>query len=300
MAMLNAERETNAPALIGAGGALITVMVWTAWLLATRYSVHTSLGAIDLSLLRYGIPALVLAPVWLRTGLLPKGKPKLPLVLMVIGSGAPFFQIAAYGLHATPASAAGVLLPGTMPLATALIGMAVLGERPDATRKLGMLAIFLGGLILLLAGAATGTLGWRSYVVLPIGATCWAIYTHAFRHSGLSASEGGALICVWSTIINLVLAALFGTHLFDASIAEITPQIISQGILSGLVATLAYGTAIRILGSTRAAAFTALTPVSAALGGALILGEDLGVAGIAATIVTGLGVMLSTGILSRR
>lgn len=285
---------------LGALSALSVVLISASWLVSTRHSVGTALTTLDLSLLRYGLPAVVLAPVWLRTGLWPKNTPKLPLILMVIGSGAIFFQIVAFGMHHTPASAAGVLLPGSMPFFTALIGMAMLGERPDNARKLGMAAILFGGLVLL-AGSLTGhALSWVSYTILPLGATCWAVYTHAFRQSGLNAFEGAALIAVWSTIINLALLPFFGTGFIDVPIGEIGLQVLTQGVLSGLVSTILYGWAVRILGGTQAAAYTAITPVAATFAGAWLLGEPIGIAVIAAAMVTGTGVLLSTGIFSRK
>ncbi len=285
---------------LGAASALSVVLIWAAWLISTRHSVGTSLSPLDLSLLRYGVPALILSPYWLRTGLWPKGVPKWTLVLMICGSGAPFFQLVGFGMKATPASAAGVLLPGIMPLAAALIGILLLGERPDRMRKLGMLAILAGGVLLLADNLSSGRLTWVSYVILPAGATLWAIYTHAFRKSGLSAFEGGALICIWSTIINLALIPFLGTHLLSVPIAEIAVPFVTQGLLSGLLATVLYGTAVRSLGGTQAAAYTAVTPVAAAIGGTLLLGEPLGVVTIVATLVTGAGVLLSTGLLSAR
>ncbi len=84
--------------VLGALSALSVVLIWASWLVSTRHSVGAGLGPLDLSLLRYGIPALVLAPVWLRTGLFPKGAMG-PLCLMVLGSGAPFFQIVAFGMR---------------------------------------------------------------------------------------------------------------------------------------------------------------------------------------------------------
>ncbi|MBO3759547.1 DMT family transporter [Ciceribacter sp. L1K22] len=285
---------------LGALSALSVVLIWAAWLVSTRHSVGTSLTALDLSLLRYGIPAIVLTPVLMRTGIWPKRVKKLPLVLMVLGSGALFFQIVGFGMRSTPASAAGVLLPGTMPLAAALIGILVLGERPDPLRRLGILAILAGGLLLLFGSSADAGLTWKSFVILPIGATLWAAYTHAFRHSGLTAFEGGALICFWSTVINLLLLPFLGTHLHEAPMAEIGLQVVTQGLLSGLAATVLYGAAVRSLGGTQAAAYTAVTPAAAAFGGAFFLGEPLGWATITAAMITGVGVLLSTGILSRR
>ncbi len=285
---------------LGAASALSVVLIWAAWLISTRHSVGTTLSALDLSLLRYGVPALLLSPFWLRTGLLPKGTPAWTLVLMVLGSGAPFFQLVGFGMRSTPASAAGVLLPGVMPLAAALIGILVLGERPDRWRRLGMVAILAGGVLLLIDNLSSGRLSWISYTILPAGATLWAIYTHAFRKSGLSAFEGGALIAVWSTIINLALIPFLGTHLLTAPASAIGLQFVTQGLLSGLLATVLYGTAVRSLGGTQAAAYTAVTPVAAAIGGALLLGEPLGPVSMIATLVTGAGVLLSTGLLSAR
>ncbi|MBB6180817.1 DMT family transporter [Pseudorhizobium flavum] len=286
--------------MLGAAAALSVVGIWATWLISMRYSRGGMLTPLDLSLLRFGIPALVLSPFLRRTGLWPRSAGTLPLVLMIVGAGAPFFQVAAFGLHATPASAAGVLLPGTMPLATALIGMLVLGERPDRLRKIGMLAILAGGLMLLIGTASGAALTWRSYLVMPFGAVLWAVYTHAFRRSGLGAFEAGALICFWSTVINLPLIPLMGSNLLVAPVSEIALQIVPQGLLSGLLATVLYGIGVRMLGATKAAAYTAVTPVAAAIGGAVLLREPVDALTIAATFVTGLGVLLSTGLLSRR
>lgn len=299
MAVETAKISEPSP-LMGRIAALSVVAIWAAWLVSTRHGAVSSLKAVDLSLLRYGIPALVLAPVWLRTGLWPKATPKWPLALMILGSGAPFFQIVAIGMRATPASAAGVLLPGVMPLATALIGVAVYRERPDLMRWFGMGAIALGGLVMLSAGVGDVELGWKSYLVLPFCATLWAVFTHAFRRSGLTPLEGGALVCVWSTLITLALMPFLGFHLLSAPLSEIGLQVLTQGVLSGLCATLLYGYAIRALGGTMAAAYTAATPVAAAIGGGMLLGEQIGPTTIAAAVITGLGVVLSTGLLSKR
>ena len=285
---------------LGPLAALSVVLIWASWLISTRHSVGGTLTPLDLSLLRYGLPAIVLAPFWLKIGLWPKGVSKPLLAAMVVGSGAPFFQVAAYGMQSTPASAAGVLLPGTMPLATALIGIAFFGERPDRMRKLGMVAILCGGLMLLIDGLGDGGLGWRSFVILPFGATLWAIYTHAFRQSGLSPFAGGGLIAAWSTILNLAALPFVGSGFAETALPELGLQLVTQGLLSGLAATLLYGIAVRALGGTQAAAYTAITPVAAAIGGAYLPGEGLGVLTMTAAVLTGLGVLLSTGLLSRR
>jgi len=285
---------------IGYAGGTITVLIWATWFLVTRHSATTPLGSIDIGLIRFGIPAIALAPIWMKTGLLPKAVPLHLLAIMVSGSGAIFFLLTTFAIHSTPAASSGILLGGSMPLATALIGAALFRERPDGTRIAGLVAIVAGVLILLTRSLADASLPWTSFVLLPAGALLWASYTHAFRRSGLTAVQASALIAVWSFLMMGALAVIFGISLPQVPLQEIGLQTLSQGILSGLVAMVAYGTAVRTLGGTQAAAFTALTPVLATLGGGLLLGEQIGVTEISAAVITGIGVALSTGIAAKR
>jgi len=165
VAFANNEKSTSTT--VGYAGAVVTVLIWAAWILATRHSAATQLGTIDIGLIRYGIPALVLAPVWLKTGLLPKGVPLGLLATMIAGAGAVFFRLTTSAIHSTPASAAGILLGGSMPLATALIGVIVFRERPDVMRVLGLAAIVAGVAILLVRSlAGTAYRGAASYCCL--------------------------------------------------------------------------------------------------------------------------------------
>lgn len=299
MISLSSEGKSN-PQVAGYAGAVVTVLIWATWVLATRHTAATPLGTVDIGLIRYGVPAILLAPIWLKTGLLPKGVPLKLVVVMVAGAGALFFQVTAAALHVTPAAPGGILLGGSMPLATAVIGIVLFGERPDRMRLAGLAAIVAGVVILLAASLQKSGMTMTGFLLLPLGAVLWAGFTHAFRRSGLSALEGAALIAAWSFLIHLVLAAIYGTHLGQASLSDLALQVTSQGILSGLIATFAYGTAIRALGGSQAAAFTAITPVLATLGGAVFLAESFGAAEITAALVVGAGVVLSTGLFSRK
>ncbi|MEO5671000.1 MAG: hypothetical protein ABIR26_09955, partial [Ramlibacter sp.] len=55
------------PALRGWAAALLMVLIGAGWQLATRAGARAALAPVDLALLRYAIPALLLAPVWWRT-----------------------------------------------------------------------------------------------------------------------------------------------------------------------------------------------------------------------------------------
>jgi drug/metabolite transporter (DMT)-like permease len=187
-----------------------------------------------------------------------------------------------------------------MPFATAVIGILIFRNRLDGSRYLGLAAIFCGSATLLLPHFLGGHSDWSGALMILAGATLWGAYTHAFKRSGLSPLHASAVIAFWSLLVHLVLAAVHGVDFSQVSWSESGLQLVSQGVLSGLVATFTYGVAVRSLGGIQAAAFTALTPVLAVLGGAAVLGEHPGPATYVAAALTCLGVLLSTGLLSRK
>lgn len=287
-------------ATLGYLAAGVTVLIWASWLVVTRHSANVHLGTIELGLCRFGIPALALAPVWWRHGILPRSVPPHVLAVMVLGSGALFFQVTAHGIHSAEAGFSGVLLGGAMPFATAVIGILMFRNRLDGARYLGLAAIFCGSLTLLLPHVLSGGSDWNGALMILAGATLWGAYTHAFRQSGLAPLHAGAIIAFWSFVIHIVLAAIHGVDFSQVSLSESGLQLLSQGVLSGLVATFTYGVAVRSLGGIQAAAFTALTPVLAVLGGAVLLGEQPAPSLFVAAALTCIGVLLSTGLLSRK
>jgi drug/metabolite transporter (DMT)-like permease len=286
--------------VVGYLAAGVTVLIWASWLVVTRHSADIHLGTIELGLFRFGIPAIALAPVWWRNGVLPKGVPLHVLALMVLGSGALFFQVTARGIHTSEAGFSGVLLGGAMPFATAVIGILIFRNRLHGTRALGLAAIFCGTVTLLLPHILAGGSDWTGALMILAGAALWGAYTHAFRQSGLAPLHASAVIAFWSFAIHIALAAIHGVDFSHVSLAESGLQLLSQGVLSGLVATFTYGVAVKSLGSIQAAAFTALTPVLAVIGGAAFLGEQAGPALYAAAALTCVGVLLSTGVLARK
>ena len=128
---------------LGLAAALASVAIGVGWQVATRLGTTTTLAPIDLALFRYAVPALVLAPLWLRAGLVPAGVGRGTVALMVLGAGLPFGLAAMAGAQFAPTAHMAVLLPGTMPLFVAMLAMAVLGERPAPVRLAGLALILV-------------------------------------------------------------------------------------------------------------------------------------------------------------
>jgi len=76
-------------------------------------------------------------------------------------------------------------------------------------------------------------------------------------------------------------------------------MIILQGLLIAILAMLLYNFAIRQLGPAQTAAFGALTPILALIGGFFFLGETITLIKSLGILVVALGVILASGIMEK-
>jgi drug/metabolite transporter (DMT)-like permease len=292
-----ATEPAGVAALAGVLAALATVSMWGAWVVATRFGVSGTLTPVEVALLRVGPPGLVLMPLFLRQWRDIRRIGWGRALVIVAGAGFPFLLVVGTGMRFAPAADAGALLPGTMPLWVSLFAAALFAERFNPSRLLGLGLIVLGGLCVGGYSLVAGEPGeWRGHLLFLTGAAMWASYTLALRFSGLGPWAAAALVNCVSLLLLLPLALLFGDLRFAASPGEIGAQIVAQGLFSGLLAMAAYGFSVRRLGAARASAFSALTPVIAALLAIPLLGEvpdPLTWFGIAAVVS---GVALASGL----
>jgi drug/metabolite transporter (DMT)-like permease len=296
---LTTPTATGRSRLLGIAAALTTVTIWAGWIAMTRKGVTTTLAPVDVALLRYTVPSLVLLPVLWRTrpALTQAGARR--SLLMIFGSGAPFFLVCSTGMALAPAADIGALLPGTMPLFVALFGWIFLRERTGHLRLLGFALILAGALAAAVGGLGTAKT-WHGYPLLLAAASMWACYTLAFRKSGIGAWQAAAIINAGSVVLLLPVLALSGTsRLFEAPVTDLLLQGFVQGVMSGLLAMTCYGAAVRRLGASTAAAFAALAPGLAALLGVPLLGEIPSGLSMAAILIVGVGVALASGAFKR-
>lgn len=87
----------------------------------TRLGVTTSLAAVDIAALRFGVAGVILLPILWRRGLALDRLGWLGFAALALGGGAPFVLLVGAGLHFAPAAHAGALFPGVMPLFVALL-----------------------------------------------------------------------------------------------------------------------------------------------------------------------------------
>lgn len=297
-----AERLESQSAATGIVCVLVAVFIGAGWHVATRLGVTTSLHPVDLALLRYGLPALLLLPVILKIGLLPTGVPKGWLAIVVIGAGLPFGLLAMAGSKFAPVAHMGVIIPGGMALGVAVLARALLGQTFSRMRIAGLclltIAITLLGLDGLGSVTARSLLGDGMFLA---GAVLWAGYTIAFRKCGLNPIQATSIISAWSLIFVGPLWLLTpNAKLMTAPVWDVTIQVAWQSILAGVIAVWAYGTAVKTIGPVNSAAIGALLPAVSSAGGLLVLGEAISLLTAVAIALAVLGVLLSTGYLERQ
>lgn len=282
--------------MVGLFLSLLAVVIWAGWLPATRMAIEEGVAPLDLALLRFAVPAVLLAPVWWRLGILPAVPPIALLAMM--GWGAPFVILVSMGLQSASVAHTAAMVPCTMPLIAAVGARLVLGERIGPERGFGMALIAVAAACVVFpvlfwgSGDALGRMG-----LLLLAATGWAAFTVAFRYSGLTGLEATALVSLYSTVLMLAAIAVTGSTLGELGMGALAFHLTAQGVLSGFVATLAYALAIRRLGAATAASFSVLVPVLATVFAFFWLGERPGGLDVFALGVGSIGVAVVTGAL---
>lgn len=286
---------------VGLLAALAAALIGSGWQIASRHGVTTTLGPLEIAVLRYGVPALVLLPLLLQTGLFPHGLPRRRLVLLVLGGGLPFGLLVLAGAQWAPAAHMGVFMAGSVPLFTSLGARLVQGERITGLRLVGLLLIGGGMAVFGASSLADAAPTWRGDLLFIVAAMVWAVYTLAFRGSGLTPWQGAAVINAWSSLLLLPVLLAFGApRLWTAPWTDVAWQALGQGVAAGLLGLVTYMIAIAKLGAARASLSAALVPLATALGAARLLGEPLGAGTLAASALVACGVALASGACKRR
>jgi drug/metabolite transporter (DMT)-like permease len=279
--------------------ALFTVAIFAGWFVVTRIGVTRTLRFWDITALRFGIGAVLLAPVLIRGRNRYSRREWVDGLLFSLLWGVPFVLLISFGLGFTSASAASSTVPTMMPVIAGMLAWVFLGEKPAGQRLLGFAAIVCGMLTMHWLSSASGHASLPGFVALVSASTLWSIYTLLFRRSRLSGIEAAAFICVWSALLYVPPYLYLGaSHLLEASAGELALQVVYQGILVSSVAIITFNRAVSQLGAPVSSAMMALVPVAATLLAIVFLHEIPSAPEAAAITVVAVGVILASGLLS--
>lgn len=286
--------------LIGLLGAAVAASIWAAWIVTTRAAMVDRVDPLMLAFCRVIVPAILLFPVVWRRGIIPRGASIPAVIMMALGWGLPYPLITGFGLQTVPASLFAPLTPGLAPILIALLSVAFLGERLRGEIIAGL--VLVGMSLVLVIGnwvLEADHEALRGAIWLIAGSFAFAIYNVNFQRSGLSPIEATAYVALWSLPLVLPFYLLRPQAFSGFTAGEWAFHLTVQGLLSGLVAAIAYALAIRHLGTVRGSMVNALMPVVSALAGMWFLGERLGASGWMAVALASLGVAAANGAFRR-
>lgn len=297
------------PKAVGWSAAVVTVLIWTSFIVIARASADPARGGVlnpfDIVYARLCGAGLFLLPLglWLnwrdrvraqeqdvaRTSAFGSlgGLSPLPLqqtVLAGLFGGLLYAMLAYNGFVFAPAAHASVLMPGSLPLWTALLAIAFLGERMSAMRALG-LTLIVGGDLLVGGGsllhAFDGSGVWRGDVLFMLAALVWSVYSVLVRRWGLDAVRATVAITVFTFLVYVpaytVLVLLHGVpgQVFTAPWQDVLFQMGFQGVGSVVISGITFTKMIQYFGPVRSTMITALVPGMSAIAAAVFLGEPL-------------------------
>lgn len=292
------DRPTRfSPALVGGLAAVVTVLIWTSFIVIARATAHHTLNSFDIAFMRFVGAGVVLLPWgwWLVRkrrrdnpqadhwlGLSPLGA-RLTATVGLVG-GVLYACIAYSGFYYAPASHASVLMPGSLPLWTTLLAAWVLRDRITRTRGIGLGLIVAGGL--LVGGASLwrafdGGDVWKGDLLFLLAGFTWANYSVLARRHALPAVEATVAISVFALLTFVPAYALLAatgvvvSRLAEAPWQELLFQAGFQGIGSVVISGITFTQMVRHFGPVRSTMITSLVPGLSALGAVLFLGEPL-------------------------
>lgn len=289
----HSRRVHPAPTLVGGPRDGCHRPALAAFALSTRGISQTSLTTVDVALIRFATPVLLLAwrvPRALRELRVERGR-TVPLLLI---GGLPYLFIYALGAHLTSAGLSGMIVPWTAPVFVSLIAWALWRDRISTAQLVALVAILLG--VAVSATQVSTLAGLVGLAVLVGAGLTWAVYTIGLRSSSLSPLS---LVLVVSSSGAIGAAALALTGAMPSNLLAGTGRLTDaltflsvQGIGAALLSTLSYTVAVRELGSAKAASAGAASPALTVGAAYLLFGEPITGGLLTALIFIVTGVLL--------
>lgn len=279
---------------LGIAAAVVTVLIWAAFIVIARASARGSLAPLDIALARIVGASVVLLPLgaWLvrrhpRSAASFLGLSPVSLrVTALCGffGGLAYAALAYSGFFYAPAAHASVLMPGSLPLWTTLLAAILLHERITPARAAGLACIVAGDLLVggaSLLRAFEGGEVWKGDLLFMSAALCWSVYSVLARRHGLDAVRATIATTVFALFTYLPAYALMlglgwvQTRLGQAPWPELLFQAAFQGVGSVVISGITFMRMVQHFGPVRSTMITALVPGLSALGAVAFLDEPL-------------------------
>ncbi len=287
------------PRAMGIACVMVSVTIWSGWMVLSSYSVRGSLTAYDITALRFTTAAILLLPLTIKLGLRVGPYGVWGSIWLAAMMGATYNTICIVGFKYAPTSH-GSIIQTTVLLLTTLGGVWLLREKLNRLQAVGILLSVIGIACLLLASNEAEPNMWIGHLLFFVGGVMWACYTLSLRHWKADPLQVTAAISFISMVGYLPVYFLFlpsqiGMH----NLPEVAFQALYQGVLNSILALLCYNRAVKLLGAGTTSTFLPLIPVIASLLAMPVLGEFPNLLEWSGMTLAAIGVLMATGVATR-
>lgn len=285
----------------GIGLGVLATVIWGTYLAMARAGVSSGLEAADVALLRFATAAAILLPWLLSHNLFELAgvgwKRGIALALL---AGPAFILVGVGGYQFAPLAHGAVFQPAALTIGGMALAAILLGDTFTRTRMVGAGIIVLGLSVVAGPGLlASGSLTLVGDTMFVVSGLMWALFAALTRMWGIGPVPATAVVSVLSA--TAFVPWFIATQSFDRLAAlpdsQLLAQVLIQGVLSGVVAVLAFTKAVQILGAGRAAVFPAIVPAVAILMGIPIAHEIPNALQGAGILVVLAGLLTAMGLL---
>jgi len=278
---------------IGILCAVLSVILFSSFVLVSRLGYSSSLALRDIVALRFGIGGALLFPALLRHGL--TGVRWRDAGLLAVLGGLGFALLAYTGFALVPAADGTVVLHGTLPLTTFAVLRVASRQASPRTGRAGFVLIGIGVALIACNSLTGATL--RQVIgdgLLLLASVSWSAYGILVRRLGLPAAQSAAIVAVFSMCCFApIYAVLPGSSISQVGMQALLLQAVVQGVLIGAVSIFVYTRAVTALGPAGTAMFTAAVPCVTTLVAMPLLSEFPTVAEWTGMAVVTLGMIVA-------
>jgi drug/metabolite transporter (DMT)-like permease len=284
--------------LVGTLCGIAAALAWAAGFVAAKHGISVGFAPADLALHRFLWSGLLLMPMAFRAGIADLGGVGWGRgFILSILSGPPQAVIAYTGFILVPLGHGTTIQPATAALVGIMLSALVLHERLSFSRILGAIAITLGLLVFGFESLTTiGSHGVGGDLLFFSAGACWASFGILLRQWRISGTRVVAAVGALSVLVYAPFYFIFIGYggIRHMSLFENLLQVVTQGIVAGVLPIFLFARAVTILGAGRASTFPALVPGFSLIIGYLALGIVPSLAQVIGLAIVLVGFRLTT------
>lgn len=265
---------------VGIALGILAVLIWGGYLAFTRAGIVNGVSAHEMTLLRFAVAALIMLP-WSIShfGLIKQHLTFAKALVLTLTAGPLFILLGAGGYEYAPLALGATIQPAAISLTGIFLGTWLLAEKLTSTQTVGVFTLIIGTCMVafydksqVVALTAQTLQGMLMFVGAGI---LWALFSYFCKRWAIPPLVATATVASLSAMVYVPI--YLWTHgitkLVAIPAATLITQAIVQGVLSGVIAVLAYSKVVQIMGVSKASMFPALVPSVAVLFGVLLVDE---------------------------